>query len=172
MSDTSQNEFETVDENAEPGQLRQRLEQAIAALKAKDKELAELKTVEAQRSVKATWDELKVPDVIRKLYNGDTSADAIKAWWEDSKGLFNIEQAAEQPSRPEPTPEQVAQQKAAQQFQEASGLGTNAINSGFDAAQAKAQNAIEAYRNGQMSRADFEAAKAEVYGATNTPAWR
>jgi hypothetical protein len=167
VSDIS--EFETVDDNAQPGVLRQKLTEAYALVKQKDKELAELNAFKAGISVKATWDELKVPDAIRKLYNGDTSADAIKAWWNDSKGLFNVEQAAEQPGQPEPTPEQVEQQQAAQQFQEAQNLGTNAIHSGFDAVKQAAESAAEAYRNGQMSRADFDAARAKVYEGLNTP---
>jgi len=165
------NEFETVDENAEPGKLRQLLAQAHATLKQKDKELADLNAFKASISVKATWDELKVPDRIRKLYNGDTSADAIKAWWEDSKGLFNVESAEEQPAEQQLTPEQVEQQQAAQQFQDASSLGTNAIHSGFDAVKQKADNAAEAFKAGRMSRADFDAARAAVYEGLNTPAY-
>lgn len=168
MSDID-NEFETPDENAqEPGQLRQLLKQAHAQLKAVTKERDELNAFKASLSVKATWDELKVPDAIRKLYNGDTSTEAIKAWWEDSKGLFNIEQAAEQPAEQQLTPEQVEQQQQAQQFQDAQALGSNAIHSGFDAVKRAAENAAEAYRTGQMSRADFNAARKAHYEATGT----
>lgn len=169
MSDI--NEFETVDDNAQPGVLRQKLTEAYALVKQKDKELAELNAFKAGISVKATWDELKVPDAIRKLYNGDTSADAIKAWWNDSKGLFNVEQAAEQPGQPEPTPEQVEQQQAAQQFQEAQNLGTNAIHSGFDAIKQEAANLAASFRAGRMSSADYDAAKAKLNEAMNTPVY-
>jgi len=133
-------EFDTsVEDNTQPGVLRQKLEQALAALKQKDKELADLRTAEAQRSVKSTWDELKVPDAIRKLYNGDTSPDAIKSWWEDSKGLFNVQAGEEQPTGQEPSQEELAQRNAAQLLQEASGLGTSGLQGGNAAAFAKAQ---------------------------------
>lgn len=170
MSDI--NEFETVDDNAQPGVLRQKLTEAYALVKQKDKELAELNAFKAGISVKATWDELKVPAAIRKMYekgNGEKTPDAIKAWWEESKPLFNIEVAEAEQVEQQPTPEEVEQQQAAQQFQEAQNLGTNAIHSGFDAVKQAADNAAEAYRNGQMSRADFDAARAKVYEGLNTP---
>ena len=164
-------EFETVDDQTQPGVLRQKLEQAIAALKQSNARITELETAATQRTVEATWNELKVPDAIRKLYNGDTSPDAIKAWWQESQGLFNVQAAEETPQAQEPTPEQAAQQAAAQQFQEASGLGANAFNAGFDSVQQQAKNAIEAYKAGQMSRADYDAAVAKIYETgLNTPA--
>ena len=46
------------------------------------------------------------------------------------------EVAVATPAPAEPTPEELAERQAAQQFQEASGLGTNAIHSGFDAIKA------------------------------------
>lgn len=167
MSDTA-NEFETVDENEqEPGKLRQLLKQAHAQLKQVTKERDDLNAFKAQISVNSTWDELKVPDRIRKLYNGDTSADAIKAWWEDSKGLFNVEVAEAAAAERQPTPEELEQQQAAQQFQDASSLGTNAIHSGFDTVKQSVENATEAYRNGG-SRADFDAARRKIYELDGT----
>lgn len=171
VSDVTPGEFETVDDTTQPGVLRQKLEQAIALLRQKDQEITTLKTAETQRTVESTWSELKVPDAIRKLYNGDTSADAIKAWWEDSKGLFNIQVAEEQPAAPELTPEQQAQHAAAQQVQDASAMGANAFHAGFETVQQQAKNAAEAYKNGTMSRADYDAAITKVYEATKTPAY-
>lgn len=168
MSDTP-SEFDTTDDNAQPGVLRQKLEQALAVIKQKDKELADLNAFKASISVKATWDELKVPAPIREFYKGEQTTEAMKEWWEASKGFFNIPVAEDAPADEQPTPEQVAQQQAAQQFQEAQTLGTNAIQSGFDAVKKTAENATEAYRNGQMSRADFLAARDKVYEGLNTP---
>ncbi len=167
MSDTL-NEFETVDDNTQPGKLRQLLEQALAANKQLTQKVTDLETADKQRTVESTWNDLKVPDAIRKLYNGDTSPDAIKAWWDDSKGLFNIQVAEEQPAQPQLTPEQQAQQAAAQQFQEASAIGNNAFHAGFDAVQKQATDAKQAYANGQMSRADFDAALKQVYQGLGT----
>lgn len=163
MSDTT-NEFETVDDNEqEPSKLRQTIKRFAAEKAELLKKLEALESAEVQRSVKSTWDELKVPEVIRKLYTGDTSTDAIKAWWEDSKGLFNIQTAEETPAPPEPTPEELAERQAAQQFQEASGLGTNAIHSGFDAIKAQVEKAKV------LTGADYDAAKAQIYEAMGTP---
>lgn len=168
MSDT--NEFDTsVSDDAGPGVLRQKLEQALAVLRTKEKELADLRTAESQRSVKQTWDELAVPDAIRKLYKGEETAEAIASWWNDSKALFNVQAAEEQPQALQPTEAELAQQQAAQQFQEASGLGTNGLQSGFDAVMREAEQAAQAYKAGTMSRADFDAAKARVHEGMHTP---
>lgn len=168
---TDNPEFAQVDDNTQPGVLRQKLEQALAVLKQKDQEIAALKTAETQRTVESTWNELKVPDAIRKLYNGDTSADAIKAWWEDSKGLFNIQAADEAPAvQQPPSSERLAAIQAAQQFQQASTLGTDALNSGFDAATAASEKAKAILRT-KGRGADYEAARQEMYTALNTKAF-
>jgi hypothetical protein len=163
VSDTPNEEFDQVDDEEQPSKLRQLLKQKAAENKQLLEKLAALESAEVQRSVKATWDELKVPDVIRKLYTGDTSTDAIKAWWNDSKGLFNIQAAEETPAPPEPTPEELAQQEAAQRFQDASSLGTNAIQSGFDAIKAQVEQAKG------LRGTDYEAAKAKIYEQMGTP---
>lgn len=170
MSDTP-NEFETVDDEQEPGKLRQLLKQAHAQLKQKDKELTELRTVESQRAAKATWDELKVPAKIRALYNGEKDPAAMKQWWDEYREVFNVEVAEEQPVEPQPTPEEQAQQQAAQQFQDASTLGTNAIHSGFDAIKQEAANVAASFKAGRMSRADYDAAVTKLNESMNTPAY-
>lgn len=143
--------------------LRQLLKQAHATLKQKDQELEALRSAEVQRTAKATWDELKVPDRIRKLYQGEQTPEAMKQWFEEYRDIFNVEVAEEQPGEPQLTPEQVAQQAAAAAFQEASSLGSDALNSGLDAVNAKVQAAKG------LKGADLAAAKAEVYKALGFP---
>lgn len=163
MSDTP-NEFETVDDNEqEPGKLRQLLKQAHATLKQKDKELLELLSEKAATVAKTTWDELKVPAPIRDFYKGEQTPDAMKQWWEASKGFFNIEAGEEAPVTEQPSEQELAQQQAAQQFQDASSLGTNAIHSGFDAIKAQVEQAKG------LRGADYDAAKAKIYEAMGTP---
>jgi len=168
---TENNEFASVDENTQPGKLRQLLEQALATNKQLTEKISALETAEAQRSVQATWNELKVPDAIRKLYNGDTSADAIKQWWEDSKGLFNIQAVEEQaPAVEQLTAEQQAAQQAAQQFQQASAIGTDSPVGTSGAAEAKVAEAKQIART-KGRGADFEAARQAFYEATGTRAY-
>lgn len=159
MSDN--NEFTDVDDNTQPGKLRQLLAQAHARLQEKDKEIERLTTEKVESSVKSTWDELKVPDFVRGLYNGDKTPDAIKAWWENSKGFFNIPDGdgtdAGQQQEQE-SDEQRAHREAAERYQEAAGLGSNALAEGFDAATAKAKQAAK-----NLSGADLAAAKQEYY---------
>jgi hypothetical protein len=159
-------EFVLDDETAKStdgGTLRQKLEQAIAALNAMKQENESLKSEKAERVVKATWDELQVPSPIRSFYQGDKSPDAMKQWWEASKGFFNIQAADEQPKPQELTPEQAVEQAAAQAFQQASGLGTDALTGGYDAAMAKAKDA-----RGKTG-ADREAALKAFYAAGQVP---
>jgi len=163
VSDNS--EFVDDDTQQDPGKLRQLLKQAHAQLKQKDKELEDLRTAEAQRTVKSTWDELKVPDFVRGLYNGDKTPDAMKQWWETSKGFFNIEAVEEAPAKQEQeTEEQRAHREAAERYQEATSLGSDALAGGFDAAITKAQQAAKTLKG-----ADLEAAKREFYQASGFP---
>ena len=156
MSDT--NEFVDDDTQQDPGKLRQLLKQAHATLKQKDKELADLLGEKAESAARSTWDELKVPDFVRGLYNGDNTPDAMKQWWETSKGFFNIEAVVDTPAGEQESDEQRTQREAAERYQEATGLGTDALEGGFDAAVAKAKQAAKT-----MSGADLKAAKEEFY---------
>lgn len=164
MSDTS-NEFVDDDTTQDPGKLRQLLKQAHATLKQKDKELQDLLTEKATTVVKSTWDELKVPDFYRGLYNGDKTPDAMKQWWEASKGFFNIEAGEQSPAgEVQETDEQRAHRESAERYQEATSLGTDALQDGFDAVTVKAKQAAK-----NLSGADLAAAKAEFYRSTGLP---
>lgn len=157
VSDNS--EFVDDDTTQDPGKLRQLLKQAHATLKAKDKELEDLRSAESQRTVKSTWDELKVPDVIRGFYNGDKTPDAMKQWWEASKGFFNIEASVEQPAvQEQETEQQREHREAAERYQEATSLGSDALEGGFDAAVEKAKQAAKT-----LTGTDLAAAKQEFY---------
>lgn len=163
MSDEFVLDDETAKSN-DGGTLRQKLEQAIAALNALKQENESLKSEKVERVVKATWDELKVPAPIRSFYQGDQSPEAMKQWWEASKGFFNIEAAVdEKPSQQELTPEQQVEKAAAEAFQQASGLGTDALTGGFGAAMAKAKDA-----RGKTG-ADREAALRDFYATAQVP---
>lgn len=147
------NEFSTTDANAQdPGTLRKLLEQKIAELKAVTAENVTLKSKQLEQQLGATWQELQVPDAIRKLYQGDPTADAIKAWWADSKGLFNIEVAAETPVD---SPEQVELAQQMQAAQQAATLGGDATSGGYAAFGAKAQE-IKG-KQGPVLQADLDA---------------
>lgn len=171
MSDTAVGEFDQVDDNTQPGKLRQLLEQALAANKQLTTKVTDLETAATQRAVDSTWNELKVPDVIRGMYTGDKTADAIKAWWDSAKGLFNVEAVEQQAPevQAQVTPEQQANLQAAQQFQQASGLGDSGFVTGFEATQKQAAETAEAYKTGRMSEADFLAARDKFYEGQGTP---
>lgn len=162
MSDEFVLDDETANSN-NGGTLRQKLEQAIAALNTLKTENESLKTEKAERVVKATWDELNVPAPIRSFYQGDKSPEAMKQWWEASRGFFNIQVADEQPQPVELTQEQQVEQAAAQAFQQASGLGTDALSGGFEASMAKAKEA-----RGKTG-ADREAALKAFYASAQVP---
>jgi hypothetical protein len=156
-------EFVTDDSDSQdPGKLRQLLKQAHAQLKQKDQELESLRSQEAERSAQAAWDELKVPDRIRKLYTGDKDPAAMKTWWDEYRDIFNVDVAEEQ--KPQETPEQEAQRAAAEQYQQAAGLGTDSLATGVEAAFAKAQ-ATKTLGRG----AEFEAARKALYEAQGVP---
>lgn len=167
MSDTP-GEFDQVDIEQEPSKLRQLLKQAAVEKKQLLEKLSALESAETQRAIGSAWNELKVPAAIRELYKGEQSVDAIKSWVEAARGFLNLEAAADEPETPELTPEQQAQHAAAQQFQEASAIGANAFHAGFETVQQQAKNAAEAYKNGTMSRADYDAAVAKVYEGMQT----
>lgn len=165
MSDTS-NEFVLDDNdgaNQSGGTLRQKLEQAVALLNQLKTENEQLKSEKTQRTVNETWDTLSVPAPIREFYKGDQTPDAMKQWWEASKGFFNIQATEEQGQAEELSPEQQANQDAARRYQEATSLGTDAITGGFDAVTAKVQQAKG------LRGAELAAAKAEIYKHLDVP---
>lgn len=53
-------------------------------------ELAAFKGAQAKAALEDTWSELKVPEPLRGFYKGDETPEAIKAWWDSSKGFFNL----------------------------------------------------------------------------------
>ncbi|GLY55327.1 hypothetical protein [Lentzea sp. NBRC 102530] len=53
-------------------------------------QLKELQSQLAARSRKDVLDELKVPEGIRKFYTGEATSDAVKAWIEENKTVFNF----------------------------------------------------------------------------------
>jgi hypothetical protein len=159
VSDT--NEFTDVDDNTQPSQLRQLLKQAHATIKQQAKQIEDFASEKAATVVKSTWDELQVPDAIRGFYNGDKTPDAMKQWWEASKGFFNIEAVEEQPADEQETDVQRATREAAESFQEATSLGSDALNDSFDAVTAKAKQAAK-----NLSGPELAAAKQEFYRAT------
>lgn len=158
MSDNGEFNQDDNDGQQNGGTLRQKLEQALAALKAKDQELEALRSKETERTVKATWDELQVPAPIREFYKGDQTPDAMKQWWEASKGFFNVQAVEEKPAeQQELTPEQLAAQAAAEAFADASSIGRDAPAGAVNAIDAKVQAAKK------LKGADFEAAQREIF---------
>lgn len=88
-------------------------------------QIAEFQTQQKQTQVKQTWDSLGVPEAIRGFYKGDDDAEAIKSWWEASKGFFNIpdpegDKSGGTPPAPPADPEQ---QNGLQQVAQAASLG-------------------------------------------------
>jgi len=159
------NEFvldDTDGANQSGGTLRQKLEQAVALLNQFKAENEALKSEKTNTVIKSAWDELQVPEFYRGLYNGDKTPDAIKTWWEASKGFFNIEANEEAPAGQEQETEQQREHReAAERYQEATSLGSDALTDSFDAVTAKAKQAAKS-----LSGADLAAAKAEYYRAT------
>ncbi len=139
--------------------LRQQLEQALATLNALKQENESLKSEKATQVVNQTWDTLKVPAKFRSAYLGEKSPEAIRKWWEEISPLVNLEAAEGEPEPKELTPEQQVEKAAAEAFQQASGLGSDALSGGYAAALAKAKDA-----RGKTG-ADREAALKDFYAA-------
>lgn len=134
------------------GTLRKKLEDALSILREQNAELTKLRTERAETVLSQTWDELDVPQAIRKLYQGEKTADAIKAWWEDSRSLFNLQSADETPSE---TETEKARREQYQQVQGASAIGADTNVSGLDAALAKGVELKD--RAGATTQADRDA---------------
>src|SRR4051794_32732376 len=101
MSDDP-NEFTSdQDGSSTGGTLRQKLEQALAQLSTLKAENETLKSKETERTTTTVWDELKVPAPIRGFYTGDKTPEAIKAWWDASRGFFNLEAGESEPQETE-----------------------------------------------------------------------
>lgn len=95
-------------------QLRAKLKSLSKDLKARNDQIAQFEAAQAKQAVTTVWDELGVPQPIRDFYRGEAQADDIKAWWETSKGFFNIQQSdAQSQAEPEGRQELAAVQKAA-----------------------------------------------------------
>lgn len=112
---------------------------AIKALRKKVKEqsakLAEYEKVDTQEKIKKAWDDLKVPEKYRKLYQGEETPESIKLWADAAKDLFDFsENAGNSGSEGEPT----AQHQELQQFQAAAGIGTDPANVNLDSFKADA----------------------------------
>lgn len=94
-------------------QLRKKLTELGKAVKTLSTENQTLKSEQAVKAVTSVWDELNVPQPVRDFYRGEPKADDIKAWWETSKGFFNIQDADVQPTEPDGKQDLEAVQKAA-----------------------------------------------------------
>jgi hypothetical protein len=123
---------------------------AIKQLRKKIKELgkqhtAALTTIATYETEKTTaalssvWKELAVPEVIQGFYTGEKTTEAIKAWWEASKTVFNVPPAVNADGTPATpaAPPAVATDLAA--VQAASSLGADLNSVGLEAFQAKAK---------------------------------
>lgn len=86
------NEFggEEATKKSDGGGLRKFAEEQKARAEALEKELAELRKWRTEQSVKAIFDELKVPEKVRKFYSGEAEADKVKAWVEENADVFNL----------------------------------------------------------------------------------
>lgn len=75
--------------------LRKTVKELGAKLSAANDKIAQYETEKTQGVIKATWDELNVPQPIRDMYHGEKTPEAIKSWWEASKSFFNLEAAGD-----------------------------------------------------------------------------
>lgn len=166
MPDTNEFVLDDTDGNQSGGTLRQKLEQAVALLNQLKTENETLKSEKTNTVIKSAWDQLQVPEFYRGLYNGDKTPDAIKTWWEASKGFFNIEAGEEnKPAvQEQETEQQREHREAAERYQEATSLGSDALTDSFDAVTAKAKQAAKS-----LSGAELAAAKAEFYRDSKLP---
>lgn len=115
------------DQELSGGQLRKLLEDQIKLNKNLQKQLDEMKSADVERAVADTWDNLKVPEGLRKGYRGDETPEAIASWWKDISPFVNVQSggddAGTQPQATTETDEQREQRQQIQATQRASGLG-------------------------------------------------
>lgn len=77
-------------QDADGSALRKYANAQAARAKQFEEELSKLKGELAARSRTDVLNELKVPEGIRKFYTGDATPDAVKAWIEENKTVFNF----------------------------------------------------------------------------------
>lgn len=70
--------------------LRSKLEGVLAQLKTVSAELETAKAERAQASLKNLFDELGVPEKVRKFYSGDADPAQVKTWVDENKDVFNL----------------------------------------------------------------------------------
>ncbi len=93
MSD--ENDFEALlRDSSEDSSL---VKQLRAALKEQKKQndatagaLKELKETQEKQTLAKTWDELNVPEKVRKLYSGESDPVKVKAWVEEYREVFSL----------------------------------------------------------------------------------
>lgn len=136
--DFDPNEFLSEAGPNDGGKLRQLLEQTLKQNKELSAKVEAFQTQAAERALTDTWSKLEVPAAIQKLYNGDKNPQAVEAWWNESKSLFNL-QGAETESQQLPTPEQTEQQNQLAAVTQASSIGHDVTFSGLDALQRQRQ---------------------------------
>lgn len=151
--------------DADGSALRKFAEAQKAKAETLEKQLNELLTEKTERSRKDVFEQLKVPEGIRKFYSGDVTADAVKAWIEENKTVFNFgdvsttSEGANPDTSADNIPDEVRQQ--VEQLQQTQNLGRdNGGAVGLDAKLAKLKTAVTG--STRVSEADLEALLGEI----------
>lgn len=146
--------------------LRAKVREAAKRIKSLSEENAKFKEAETRKTLDATWEELKVPEAVRKFYTGEPTAEAVKKWFDENKAVFNLGGSSEtdEDAGQEQTPEQQAQaQQLQQQLQgvtQAANLGFDAPNVGLEALAAQGQQL--AGKSAAANMADLDAYLAKL----------
>lgn len=75
--------------------LRKTVKELGAKLSAANDKIAAFEKEKTDGLISKTWEDLKVPEPIRKMYHGEKTPEAIKSWWQESKSFFNLEAAGD-----------------------------------------------------------------------------
>jgi len=109
-------------QNADGSQLRKFAEAQKARADQLEQQFKQLQAQVSQNSLKSAFDQLNVPEKVRRFYDGEADPAKVKAWVDENKDVFNLQPPAstDNGAATSVAPEVQAQQQA---VQAASGIG-------------------------------------------------
>lgn len=95
--DFDDDDFDGLDGDDLVKRLRKLHKQEVAARKAAEAKAAELEKETRASKLADAFKDAEVPKGFAKLYDGEPTKDAIKAWWKDTAADFGLQADDEQP---------------------------------------------------------------------------
>jgi hypothetical protein len=145
--DFDADEFLTDDEGNEQEdspllkKLRAELKKQAKERRAAEAKLLAIETESTQKTLNSVWDELNVPEKVRKFYPGESTAEAVKAWVADNAEVFNLSAPADDTATGEVPDGQ-------KQLEALKGLGRDqAPSAGHDAFKSKGEELLRTTPN-------------------------